>query len=173
MLSPAVPNYTGMNRAWTRRMEEKELAARKNRKEKQPARKTERQRQAAMAAAKAAMRTRTRKGELSFGTFNVRTLACKGRHPIGHNPMTVMQMCSETGCDVIGLQETRRSGQGCIEQGEYVITWSDARAGTKDKKGVRGVGLAVKKELWGGVEEEGGTVECISPRPMRVWLQVG
>eukprot|EP00752_Nemacystus_decipiens_P015555 g13878.t1 len=79
----------------------------------------------------------------------------------------------DPGCDVIGLQETRREGQGCIEQGEYVIMWSGSRPGTKDKKGVHGVALALKTEMWDGVEERGRTVECISPRLMKVRLQMG
>ena len=173
MLSPALSNDTGMYRAWRRRMDEKKLAARNKKKKNKPARKAERQRQAAMAAAKAAARTRAREGELSVGTFNVRTFAYKGRRPIGHYAMTCMQVCSEAGCDVIGLQETRRAGQGCIEQGEYVIMWSGARAGKGERKGVHGVGLAVKTELWDSVEEEDRTVECISPRMMKVRLQIG
>ena len=51
--------------------------------------------------------------------------------------------------------------------------WSGSRAGTKDKKGVHGVGLAVKAERWGSVEKEDRTVECNSPRLMKVWLQMG
>ena len=68
-------------------MEEKKLAGRKKRKKNQPASKVEQRRQAAMAAAKAATRTRARKSELSVGSFNVRMLAYKGRRPIGHQPM--------------------------------------------------------------------------------------
>eukprot|EP00752_Nemacystus_decipiens_P007608 g6799.t1 len=86
--------------------------------------------------------------------------------------MTVVQICSETGCDVIGLQETRREGQGCIEQGEYVIMLSGARAGTKDKLEVHGVALAIKTELWDSVEEEDRSVECISPGLVKVRLQM-
>ncbi|CAB1101716.1 unnamed protein product [Ectocarpus sp. CCAP 1310/34] len=87
--------------------------------------------------------------------------------------MTVMQICSATGCDVIGLQETRREGQGSIAHDGYVIIWSGARAGTKDKRGVHGVGIAIKEAMWESVGEEGRTVECISPRLMKVRLQIG
>jgi len=173
VLNPVRSNIKGWNRAWLRRMEEKKLAARKIRKKKQPRRRTEMRRKAATAAAKATARMKMRKGELSIGTFNVRTLAYKGKRPVGHNPMTAIQICAEAGCDVVGLQETRREGQGCIEQGEYVIMWSGARAGTKDKKGVHGVALAIKRDMWDGVKEEDRTVECISPRLMKVRLQLG
>ncbi|CAB1096311.1 unnamed protein product [Ectocarpus sp. CCAP 1310/34] len=81
--------------------------------------------------------------------------------------MTVMQICSATGCDVIGLQETRRAGQGSIAHDGYVIIWSGARAGTKDKRGVHGVGIAIKETMWESVGEEGRTVECISTRLMK------
>ncbi|CAB1109886.1 unnamed protein product [Ectocarpus sp. CCAP 1310/34] len=87
--------------------------------------------------------------------------------------MTVMQICSATGCDVIRLQETRREGQGSIAHDGYVIIWSGARAGTKDKKGVHRVGIAIKEAMWESVGEEGRTVECISPRLMKVRLQIG
>ncbi|CAB1111436.1 unnamed protein product [Ectocarpus sp. CCAP 1310/34] len=82
-------------------------------------------------------------------------------------------ICSATGCDVIGLQETRREGQGSIAHDGYVIIWSGARAGTKDKRGVHGVGIAIKEAMWESVGEEGRTVECISPRLMKVRLQSG
>ncbi|CAB1105633.1 unnamed protein product [Ectocarpus sp. CCAP 1310/34] len=67
-------------------------------------------------------------------------------------------ICSATGCDVIGLQETRREGQGSIAHDGYVIIWSGARAGTKDKRGVHGVGTAIKEAMWESVGEEGRTV---------------
>ncbi|CAB1104344.1 unnamed protein product [Ectocarpus sp. CCAP 1310/34] len=87
--------------------------------------------------------------------------------------MTVMQIRSATGCDVIELQETRREGQGSIAHDGYVIIWSGARAGTKDKRGVHGVGIAIKEAMWESVGEEGRTVECISPRLMKARLQIG
>ncbi|CAB1110695.1 unnamed protein product [Ectocarpus sp. CCAP 1310/34] len=87
--------------------------------------------------------------------------------------MTVMQICAATDCDVIGLQETRRAGQGAITHDGYVIIWSGARAGTKDKRGVHGVGIAIKETMWDSVGEGGRTVECISPRLMKVRLQIG
>ncbi|CAB1113440.1 unnamed protein product [Ectocarpus sp. CCAP 1310/34] len=88
--------------------------------------------------------------------------------------MTVMQICSATGCDVIGLQETRRAGQGSIAHDGYVIIfWSGARTGTKDKRAVHGVCIAIKEAMWESLGEEGRTMECISPRLMKVRLQIG
>ena len=42
--------------------------------------------------------------------------------------------------------------------------WSGSRSDTKDKRGVHGVGLAIKKELWDSVEEKERTLECSSAR---------
>ena len=112
-------------------------------------------------------------GELTVGTFNVRTLAYKEATPSATTPpsSTILQLCSDAGCDVIGLQETRRDGQDAITHGGYVVVWSGARAGTKDKKGVHGVGLAIKQSIVDGMEEGGMVVECISARLMKVRLQ--
>ena len=45
-----------------------------------------------------------------MGTFNVRTLAFNAKNGIGHSEV-ILKVCQELGCDVIGLQETRRDGQ--------------------------------------------------------------
>ncbi|CAB1117139.1 unnamed protein product [Ectocarpus sp. CCAP 1310/34] len=173
VLHPPRQNTTGKNRALQRWINARKLAARKVRKKAHPQREAARERHETAAAVKAAAKRKAREGDLSFGTFNVRTLACSGRNPIGHNVMTVMQICSATGCDVIGLQETRRAGQGSIAHDGYVIIWSGARAGTKDKRGVHGVGIVIKEAMWESVGEEGRTVECICPRLMKVRLQIG
>ena len=47
--------------------------------------------------------------ELTFGTFNVRTAAVNGVNGIGHIN-TLLITCVAKGCDVIGLQETKRDG---------------------------------------------------------------
>ncbi|CAB1121308.1 unnamed protein product [Ectocarpus sp. CCAP 1310/34] len=169
MIKNIIPNLSdsGKNRALQRWIDARKLAARKRRKKAHPQREVDRERHETAAAVKAAAKKKAREGDLSFGTFNVRTLAYSGRNPIGHNVMTVMQICSATGCDVIGLQETRRAGQGSIAHDGYVIIWSGARAGTKDKRGVHGVGIAIKEAMWESVGEEGRTVECISPRLMK------
>ena len=56
-----------------------------------------------------ATRARSRLEELTFGTFNVRTAAINGVNGIGHID-TLLRTCAAKGCDVIGLQETKRDG---------------------------------------------------------------
>ena len=51
-------------------------------------------------------RARSRLEELTFGTFNVRTAAINGIVHID----TLLRTCAAKGCDVIGLQETKRDG---------------------------------------------------------------
>ncbi|CAB1108931.1 unnamed protein product [Ectocarpus sp. CCAP 1310/34] len=173
VLHPSRQNTTGKYRALQRWIDARKLAARKILKKAHPLREADRERHETAAAVKAAAKKEAREGGLPFGTFNVRTLAYSGRNPIGHNVMTVMQICSATGCDVMELHESRREGQGSIAHDGYVIIWSGARAGTKDKRGVHGVGIAIKEAMWESVGEEGRTVECISPRLMKVRLQIG
>ena len=56
-----------------------------------------------------AARARSRLEELTFGTFNVRTAAVNGVNGIGHID-TLLRTCAAKGCDVIGLQGTKRDG---------------------------------------------------------------
>ena len=56
-----------------------------------------------------AARARSRLEELTFGTFNVRKAAVNGVNGIGHID-TLLKTSAAKGCDVIGLQETRRDG---------------------------------------------------------------
>ena len=53
-----------------------------------------------------AARARSRPDELTFDTFNVRTAAVNGIVDID----TLLRLCPARGCDVIGLQETKRDG---------------------------------------------------------------
>ncbi|CAM9752224.1 unnamed protein product, partial [Pylaiella littoralis] len=146
-------------------MEQRKIAARKKRKRNRPLRKADRKR-------RAEMRTKARAGELVVGSFNVRTLAYKGANGIGHNSNTVLQLCGSSDCDVVGLQETRRANDGAFTPAGYVVIWSGARAGTTEKKGVHGVGLAIKQSIVDGMDKGGMTVECISARLMKVRLQL-
>ena len=52
---------------------------------------------------------RSRMEELTFGTFNARTAAINGVNGIGHID-TLLRPRAVKGCDVIGLQETKRDG---------------------------------------------------------------
>lgn len=49
--------------------------------------------------------------------------------------------------------------------------WSGARAGTKNKKEVYGVGFAIHQAVWDGLEEGDRVVEGTSPGPMKVVLE--
>ncbi|CAN0336347.1 unnamed protein product, partial [Ascophyllum nodosum] len=67
------------------------------------------ERKAARTKYKAA-RTRSPLNELTFGTFNVRTVAINGVNGIGHID-TLLRHYAAKGCDVvIGLQEIKRDG---------------------------------------------------------------
>ena len=63
---------------------------------------------------------RSRAGEVVVGTFNVRTLAFNGKNGIGHSEVT-MKVCHELGCDVIGLQETRRDRQSTFTAAGHTV----------------------------------------------------
>ena len=60
-------------------------------------------------AAVNAARARSRLEQLAFGTLNVRAAAVNGITGIGHID-TLLRTCAAKGCDVIGLQETKRDG---------------------------------------------------------------
>ena len=66
---------------------------------------------------------RSRLGELTFGTFNVRTIAVDGVNGIGHID-TLLRTCATKGCDVIGLQETKRDGTSEISSSGYRVFFS-------------------------------------------------
>ena len=67
-----------------------------------------------------ATRARSRLEELTFGTFNVRTAAVNDVNGIGHID-TLLRTCAAKGCDVIGLQETKRNGTSEISAPGYRI----------------------------------------------------
>ena len=50
---------------------------------------------------------KSRLEDLTFGTFNVRTVAVNDVYGIGHID-TLLRRCAAKGCDVIGLQETKK-----------------------------------------------------------------
>lgn len=82
-------------------------------------------------------------GVLTLGTLNVRTLAHKGTNGIDHNSNTVLQLCTISECDVVGLQEMWRANQGTKTDAGYAVVWRGVRAGMKGKKGVHGVWLTI------------------------------
>ena len=82
--------------------ERRRASARKKRRGKRAERKSARKKHKAA-------RARSRLEKLTFGTFNVRTAAVNGLNGIGHID-TLLRLCAVKGCDVIGLQETKRDG---------------------------------------------------------------
>ena len=89
---------------------------------------------------------RSRLEVLTFGSFNVRTAAVKVLHGIGHIDV-LLRPCAAKGCDVIGLQETKRGGTSEIVAAGYRIYFSGDCSGVKGRKGQHGVRLAVKEEI--------------------------
>ena len=70
-----------------------------------------------------ATRARSRLEELTFGTFKVRAAAVNGVDGIGHID-TLLRTCAAKGCDVIGMQETKRDGTSEISASGYrVLLW--------------------------------------------------
>ena len=78
-----------------------------------------------------------------MATYNARTMAATGKHGVGRTA-DVLQQCSDAGCDIVGLQETRRSGHSTLKAGGYIVYFSGETGLDGEKKGQGGVGLAVK-----------------------------
>ena len=114
---------------------------------------------------------RSRLEELTFDLFNVRTSAVNGVNGIGYID-TLLRLCAAKGCDVIGLQETKRDGtseivaSGC--RGFFSGDWS----GVKGRKEWHGVGLAIKEEIVKKAGEDGITIECISARLLKARISI-
>ena len=66
--------------------------------------------------------------------FNVCTAAFKGVNGIGHIDV-LLRICAATGCDVIGLQETKRDGISEILAAGYRVYFSGYCSGVKGRKG--------------------------------------
>ena len=70
-----------------------------------------------------------------------------GKHDVAR-ATEVLDVYQEMGCDIIGLQETRRNGHSAILQAGYVVYCSgDYGYDGEGKKGQGGVGLAVRKSI--------------------------
>ncbi|CAN0226651.1 unnamed protein product, partial [Ascophyllum nodosum] len=103
-------------------------------------------------------RARSRTGGLNVATWNVRSLSLTGRRGAGHAEV-LLQKCKVLGCDVIGLQETRRPGQTEFATAGYRVVYS----GVDGRAGQHGVGLAVKESI---IREATWTQELTNERPM-------
>ena len=89
-----------------------------------------------------AARARSRLEELTFGTFNLRTAAVNGINDIG--PIdTLLRPCAAKGCDVTGLQETKKDRTPGIVASGYRVFFRCGCSGVKGRKGQHGLGLAI------------------------------
>ena len=62
--------------------------------------------------------------------------------------LDVLSVYDRLGCDIIGLQETRRSGHSALSQAGYLVYCSGECGGENGgKKGQGGVGLAVRNSI--------------------------
>ena len=91
-------------------------------------------------------RARSRLDEVTFGTFSVRTAAVNGANGIGHID-TLLRPCAAKGCDVFGLQETKKDGTSEIVASGYRVFSRGDCSGVKGRKGRHWVGLAIKEEI--------------------------
>ena len=106
-------------------------------------------------------RARSRTGKLNVVTWNVRSLSLTGRRGAGHAEV-LLQKCKVLTCDIIGLQETRRSGQTEFAAAGYRVFCSGVD-GSSGRAGQHGVGLAVKESI---VHEATWTQELTNERLM-------
>ena len=118
-----------------------------------------------------AARARSRPEELTFGTFNVPTAAVNGVHGIGHID-SLLRTCAAKGCDVIGLQETKRDGTFEISASGYRVFFRGDCTMVKGRKGHRGVGLAIKEDIVKKAGDDGITIECISARLLKARISI-
>ena len=85
--------------------------------------------------------------EIAVATHDVQTMAVDGTHGVGR-ALDVWSVYDRLGCDVIGLQETRRRGQSAFGQAGYLVYCSGECGGENGgKKGQGGVGLAVRNSI--------------------------
>ena len=104
-----------------------------------------------------------------MATHNVRTMAVDGKHGIGR-AWEVLSALRKLGCYVIGIQETRRSGQSIFVEAGYTVYCSVESGGESQKKGQGGVGLAVKQTL--GTHTTTRPPVFISDRLLKVTLDL-
>ena len=65
-------------------------------------------------------RARARGREITVATHNVQMMAVDGTHGVGR-ALDVLSVYDRLGCDVIDLQETRRSGHSAFSQAGYLV----------------------------------------------------
>ena len=111
---------------------------------------------------------RARGREIIIATHNVRTKAVDGKHGVGR-ALDVLSVYDRLGCDVIGLQETRRSGHSAFSQTGYLVYCSGECGGENGgKKEQGGVGLAGRTSITRAARPP----EFINDRLLKVTLEL-
>ena len=100
-------------------------------------------------------------GNLRLWAVLSRALSLTGRRGAGHAEV-LLQKCKVLGCDVIGLQETRRPGRTEFAAAGYRVFCSGVD-GSTGRAGQHGVGLAVKESI---IREATWTQELTNERLM-------
>ena len=113
-------------------------------------------------------RARARGLKIIVTTHNVRTMAVDGKHGVVR-ALDVLSVYDKLGCDVIGLQETRRSGHSALSQAGYLV-YCSGECGDENggKKGQGGAGLAVRTSTTRAARQP----ELTSDRLLRVTLEL-
>ena len=113
-------------------------------------------------------RARARGREITVATHNVWTMAVDGKHGVGR-VLHVLSVYDRLGCDVIGVQETRRSGHSAFSQAGYLV-YCSGECGDENggKKGQGGVGLAVRTSITRAARSS----EFVSDRLLKVTLEL-
>ena len=138
-LNPAIRNE-GMHRAKNQRAYIVKEKIRKKRRKRRRGR-TER-RLARFAAREARARQKEALGVVA--TYNVRTLAVKGRYGYGHAEC-VLAKVRQLSCDFVGVQETKRAGKTEFSTAGYRVFCSGQEA--DGRQGLHGVGLAIRETI--------------------------
>ena len=95
-------------------------------------------------------------------------MAVDGTRGVGR-ALDVLSVYDRLGCDVIGVQETRRSGQSAFSQASFLVYCSGEYGGENGgKKGHGGVGLAVRNSITRAARPP----EFISDRLSKVTLEL-
>ena len=79
-------------------------------------------------AVRRAARLKTREGELTAGTFNVRTLAFNGKNSFDYAE-EILEVCKQIEYDIVGLLKTRRARQNGFTAAGYTVYCSGADGG--------------------------------------------
>ena len=113
-------------------------------------------------------RARARGRKIIVATHNIRTMAVYGTHGVGR-ALDVLSVYDRLGCDVVGLQETRRSGHSAFSRAGY-SNYCSGESGDENstgKKGQGGVGLALRTSITRAARPP----EFISDRVLKVTLE--